>query len=147
MQSSAPTPATLVPTLTDLFNKRVKHPATALQPGDSLHLTAPILGFPKGRKVAIYGYCVQFDTQGFAYSAVAYVRPDGLNDHAVAYSEREAGRYPTDAQREQWFGSVLMYLTEIDLTDYADCLRLERLSERVTPLLPAAIAIDYRLAA
>ena len=145
MQSPAPTAATLVPTLTDLFNKRLKHPATDLQPGDSLHLTAPILGFPKGRKVAIYGYCVQFDTQGFAYSAVAYVRPDGLSEHAVAYSEREAGRYPTDAQRELWFGSVLMYLTEIDLTDYADCLRLERLSERITPLLPAAL--NYRLAA
>jgi hypothetical protein len=40
-----------------------------------------------------------------------------------------------------------MYLTEIDLTDYADCLRLERLSERVLPLLPAAVIIDYRKAA
>jgi hypothetical protein len=147
MQSSATTPATLVPALTDLFNKRVKHPATALQPGDSLHLTAPLLGFPKGRKVAVYGYCVQIDTQGFAYSAVAYVRPDSLNDHAVAYSEREAARYPAVDQREQWFGSVLMYLTEIDLTEYADCLKLERLSERITPLLPAATIIDYRLAA
>jgi hypothetical protein len=66
--------------------------------------------------------------------------------HAVAYTEREARRYATANQREQWFGSVLMYLTEIDLTDYADCLRLERLSERVTPLLPAAITL-YRQAA
>jgi hypothetical protein len=146
MQSAAPTSATLVPTLADLFNKRVKHAATDLRPGDSFHLTAPMLGFPKGRKVSIYGYCVQYDTQGHAYAVTAYVRPDELNDHAVAYSEREAARYPTDSQREQWFGSVLMYLTEIDLTDYADCLKLERLSERVTPLLPAATII-YRQAA
>jgi hypothetical protein len=139
--------ASLVPTLIDLFNKRVRHLATDLQPGDALHLMAPLLGFKKGRKVSIYGYCVEYDTQGQAFSVTAYVRPDGLGDHTLAYAERQAGRYPTANQKEQWFGSVLMYLTEIDLTDYADCLRLERLSERVLPLLPAAVIIDYRKAA
>jgi hypothetical protein len=139
MRSAATTTAPLVPSLTDLFNKRVRHLATDLQPGDSLHLMAPILGFKKGRKVSIYGYCVEYDTQGQPFSVTAYVRPDGLGDHTLAYSERQAGRYPTAGQREQWFGSVLMYLTEIDLTDYADCLRLERLSERVLPLLPDTV--------
>jgi hypothetical protein len=141
------TSAPLVPTLADLFNKRVRHAITDLKAGDSLHLTAPVHCFPRGRKLAIYGYCTQFDTQGQAYAVTAYVRPDDLDHYTVAYAEREAGRYPIDSQREQWFGSVLMYLVEIDLTDYADCLRLERLSERVTPLLPAAIAIPYLQAA
>jgi hypothetical protein len=139
MRSAAITSAPLVPTLADLFNKRVRHAITALQAGDSLHLTAPVHGFARGRKLGIYGYCVQYDTQGQPYAVVAYVRPDELSRYAVAYAEREAGRYPTDSQREQWFSSVLMYLVEIDLTDYADCLRLERLSERVTPLLPVAL--------
>lgn len=129
----------LLPTLPDLFNKRVRHPLTTLQPGDSLHLTAAVCGFPKGRKVSIYGFCVQFDTQGDAIGVTAYVRPDSLSEHAVAYSERDAQRYPTANQREQWFGSVLMYLTEIDLTDYADCLRLERLNERVAMALSDTI--------
>jgi hypothetical protein len=143
MQLSATTPAPLVPTLADVFNKRVRHAATDLQGGDQLHFTAPVLGFPKGGVQAIYGYCVYTDEQGQPYAVTAYVRGGA---HAVAYTEREARRYATANQREQWFGSVLMYLTEIDLTDYADCLRLERLSERVTPLLPAAITL-YRQAA
>jgi hypothetical protein len=140
MQSTAITTASLVPTLADIVNKRVRHNATDLQGGDQLHFTAPVLGFPKGGVAGIYGYCVYTDDQGQPYAVTAYVRGGA---HAVAYTEREARRYPTANQREQWFGSVLMYLTEIDLTDYADCLRLERLSERLTPML-AATAINYR---
>jgi hypothetical protein len=144
MQSTATVPAPLVPTLADVLNKRVRHAVTDLQGGDQLHFTAPVLGFPKGGVAGIYGYCVYTDDQGQAYAVTAYVR-GGM--YAVAYTDREARRYPTANQREQWFGSVLMYLTEIDLTDYADCLRLERLSERVTPMLAAANTIDYRQAA
>jgi aminoglycoside phosphotransferase (APT) family kinase protein len=144
MQSTATISTSLVPTLADVVNKRVRHAATNLQVGDQLHFTAPVLGFPKGGVAGIYGYCVYTDEQGQVYAVTAYVR-GGI--HAVPYTEREARRYPAANQREQWFGSVLMYLTEIDLTDYADCLRLERLSERVTPLLPAAITSDYRQAA
>jgi hypothetical protein len=139
MRSAAITSAPLVPTLADLFNKRVRHAITDLLPGDALHFTAPVLGFPKGRKVFIHGYCTQYDTQGHAYAVTAYVRPLAIGEHTLAYAEREACRYPTDNQQEQWFGSVLMYLTEIDLTDYADCLRLERLNERLVPLVPAAL--------
>jgi hypothetical protein len=146
MQSTALTSASLVPTLADLFNKRVRHAITDLQPGDSLHATAPLLGFPRGRKIDVYGYCTQYDAQGQAYAVVAYVRPFQMGQHTVTYSEREAGRYPATNQQEQWFGSVLMYLTEIDLTEYADCLRLERLSQHLVPLLPAALT-TYRQAA
>jgi hypothetical protein len=145
MRATATTPAPLVPMLTDVVNKRHKHLATDLQPGDQLHFTAPILGFARGTVHALYGYCVHFDTHGSAYAVTGYING---GPHAVPYTEREARRYPTANQHEQWFGSVLMYMTEIDLTDYADCLRLERLSERVLPLLPADVALPfYRQAA
>ena len=144
MQSPATTAAALVPTLADVVNKRVRHNAADLQGGDQLHFTAPVLGFKRGSVQPIFGYCVYTDEQGQVYAVTAYVRG---GEHAVPYTEREARRYPAANQREQWFGSVLMYLTEVDLTDYADCLRLERLSERVTPLLPAATTVSYREAA
>ncbi len=147
MRPTAPTPAPLVPTLADVVNKRLRHPATDLQAGDQLHFTAPVLGFPRGTSRAIYGYCVYTDDQGQAYAVRAYVRPTNLGDFVVAFTERDARRYPTANQQERWFGEYLMYLTEIDLTDYADCLRLERLSERVTPLLPAATTAPYLQAA
>ena len=139
MRSTSPASAPLVPTLADLFNKRVRHAITTLQAGDAIHLTAPVLGFAKGRKLFLCGYCTEYDTQGQPYAVTAYVRPDSLDAHAVSYSQRQAGRYPTHNQQEQWFGTVLMYLVEIDLTDYADCLRLERANERLLPLLPAAV--------
>jgi hypothetical protein len=134
MRSTATTPAPLLPTLPDASNKRVRHLSSDLQGGDQLHLTASILGFKRGAVLPLYGYCALFDETGRAYSVRGYVRPLSL-DHAVPFSEREAVRFRFDNQQERWFGERLMYLTEIDLTDYADCLRLERLSERVLPLL------------
>jgi hypothetical protein len=138
--------STLLPTLADALNKRVRHTATDLLPGDQLHLTAPLLGFTRGRSLGIYGFCLHTDEQGQPYAVRAYVRPDALTDFVVAFSERDARKYPAANQREVWFGERLMYLVEIDLTDYADCLRLERLSARVLPLLPAD-TIAYRQAA
>jgi hypothetical protein len=105
MRPAATISAPLVPALTDLFNKRVRHAATDLQPGDQLHFTAPILGFARGTVHALYGYCVHYDAQGQPYAVTGYINGGPL---AVAYTEREARRYPTPGQREQWFGSVLM---------------------------------------
>ena len=147
MRTPATSSASLIPTLADLFNKRLRHPITDLQAGDNLHLGAPILGFPKGHAVPVYGYCVQYDAQGRPYAVTAYVRPLSLNEHAVGYAQREAARYPSANQQEQWFGAVLLYLTEIDLTDYADCLRLERLPSRLADLLQPEPAVSYRQAA
>jgi len=135
----------LVPTLPDLFNKRRRHNATELQGGDQLHATSSLLGFKRGAVLPIYGYCVLTDERGQVYSVRAYVRPVSM-DHAVAFDSREAVRYPSNGlgtQQEYWFGAYLMYLTEIDLTDYADCLRLERLSARVLPLLVEATEYSY----
>jgi hypothetical protein len=138
MATTLTTPAALVPTLPDVANRRRKHLVTDLQGGDQLHLTAALLGFKRGAVVPLYGYCALRDAQGQVYSVRGYVRPLTLA-YAVPFSEREAVRFRADNQQERWFGEVLMYLTEIDLTDYADCLRLERLSERVLPLLSAEL--------
>lgn len=131
----------LVPSLRDATDKRKEHAVTTLQGGDQLHLTAKLLGFPKGSVLPVYGYCALYDEQGQPYSVRAYVRPLSTDKPAVCFGEREAVRFRFDTQREQWFGSVLMYLTEIDLTDFADCLRLERLpdalSDLIYPTLPA----------
>lgn len=149
MRPNASIPAPLVPTLPDLFNKRRRHLATSLQGGDQLHATSSLLGFKRGAVLPIYGYCVLADEHGQPYSVRAYVRPVSM-DHAVAFDSREAVRYPANTlgtQQEYWFGSYLMYLTEIDLTDYADCLRLERLSLRITPLLVDTTDFSYVQAA
>jgi hypothetical protein len=129
------TPASLIPTLPDVLTRRRQHAVTDLQPGDQLHLTAAILGFARGRVLPIYGYCVHTDEQGQPFLVRAYVRADEARGHAVPFHQRDARLHPTTGQRERWFGAVLMYMVEIDLTDYADCLRLERLSQRVLPLL------------
>ena len=148
MSSLSTATAALVPTLPDIVNRRRKHSVTDLQPGDQLHTTAPILGFARGRVLPIYGYCVHTDDNGQDYAVRAYVRADEARGHAVGFSQRDARLRPTTGQREVWFGSVLMYMVEVDLTDYADCLRLERLSERVLPLLaPAEVEYSHSLAA
>ncbi|MGI4862397.1 MAG: hypothetical protein ACRYFZ_00625 [Janthinobacterium lividum] len=137
----------LLPTLPDLFNKRVRHLITDLQAGDNLHPTSKLLGFPKGYTLPIYGYCALYDADGQPYQVRAYVRPLSFEQKGVvASSEREAVRFRFDNQREVWFGERLMYLLEIDLTDHADCLRLERLPERVLALLPGT-STYYRQAA
>ena len=140
------TPATklLIPTLTDAIDKRVSHPVAELMPGDQLHLKAKALGFPKGAVLPIYGYCALFDENGCAYCITAYVRPTGgAGQQMVAYSERDAVRFRFESQKEQWFGSVLMYLVPIDLTDHAEILKLERLPAHVAEL----VAPTFRMAA
>lgn len=131
-------------TLPDVLNKRVSHPVAVLLPGDQLHLKAKVLGFPKGAVLPIYGYCALFDEDGQAYCVTAYVRPTGSEgQQLVPYSDREAVRYRFENQKEQWFGAVLMYLVPVDLTDYADVLKLERQPAHLADLL----APTYRLAA
>lgn len=130
----------LTPTLPDALNKGIDHDVADLQGGDQLHLKARLLGFPKGAVLPIYGYCTLYDENGSPYCITAYVRPTGASGQpVVAYTERDANRYRFDNQQERWFGAVLMYLVPVDLTDYADVLKLERQPAHVAELLrPAA---------
>lgn len=131
-------PAPLVPTLPDVADKRLRHQLADLRGGDQFHFTARALGFPKGAVVPAYGKCVYYDPEtGQPYAVTAYVRG---GSEAVPYAERQAVKYRTAHQKEQWFGSVLLFLTEIDLTDYADVLRLERVAEPLAQLLYPELA-------
>lgn len=141
------TPAAKPLTLPDVLNKSVTHPVAALLPGDQLHLKAKALGFPKGAVLPVYGYCALFDDAGQAYCVTAYVRPTGgEGQQLVAYRDREAVRYHFEGQKEQWFGAVLMYLVPVDLTDYADVLKLERQPAPLAQLLAPEVHA-YALAA
>lgn len=144
MTTLASKPSPLVPTLPDAVNKRLRHPVTDLRGGDQLFLTAKVLGFAKGSKLAIYGFCILRDADGTPYQVRAYVR-GGAN--CVSYAQREAKRYRFENQEEKWFGSFLMYLTEIDLTDYADCLRLKRQPEPLVRLLYPEVEYSHAQAA
>ena len=144
---STPAAKPLTPTLPDVLDKSRSHSVAKLLPGDQLHLKAKALGFPKGAVLPIYGYCALFDDNGRAYCVTAYVRPTGgEGQQMVAYSERDAVRFRFDSQKEQWFGAVLMYLVPVDLTDYADVLKLERQPAPIAQLL-APDTTAYRIAA
>jgi hypothetical protein len=98
-----------------------------LLPGDLLHLKATVAGRPKGTVLPVLGYCLYFDAQGQPYALRAYVPlcPEG----ATTYAGREAARFPEPGQQERWLGGVQMYFTELDLTDHAHELALERRRE------------------
>ena len=129
----------LVPSLLDAADKRIKHPVTDLRGGDQLHFTSKALGYPKNSIQAIYGYCVVTDDDGVVFQVLAYLRPLSAAG-AVAYTERTAVRWRFNDQREAWFGHYLTHLVEVDLTDYHDCLRLERQPESLQTLLTPSVA-------
>lgn len=133
----------LPPTLPDVLKKGLDHPVATLLPGDNLHLKAKALGFPKGASLPVYGYCTLFDEDDRPYCTTAYVRPWDMAQ-AVPFSERDAVRFRFDNQKEEWFGERLMYLVPVDLTDYADVLKLERqpvhVAEMLCPEAPLRLA-------
>ncbi|MVN78943.1 hypothetical protein GO988_21650 [Hymenobacter sp. HMF4947] len=95
--------------------------------GDLLHLKAEVAGRPKGTVLPVLGYCLCFDAQGQPYALRAYVPI--CPAYATTYAGREAARFPEPGQRERWLGGVQMRFTEIDLTDHAHELAVERRRE------------------
>ncbi|MBF9140809.1 hypothetical protein [Hymenobacter properus] len=147
MSTPAAKPLT-VPPLPDAVARHLSHDVTALRGGDQLHLRTAILGYAKGAVLPIYGYCCLRDEHGTPFCVTAYVRPNGAaGQPVVAYSERDAVRFRFEDQTECWFGAVLMYLVPVDLTDYADCLRLERQPATMARLLLNETETPYRQAA
>lgn len=114
-----------------------------LRGGDQLHLTAAVLGLPKGITLPIAGFCATVALDGTTVNVVAYVLPMSATAHSVGFSERDYRRFPCALYREKWFGTPPVCFVEIDLTDYADCVKLERLPER----LQAEMEVSYALAA
>jgi hypothetical protein len=95
--------------------------------GDLLHLKAEVAGRPKGTVLPVLGYCLCIDAQGQPYALRAYVPL--CPAFATTYAGREAARFPEPNQRERWLGGVQMRFTEVDLTDHAHELALERRRE------------------
>lgn len=118
----------LLPPLTSAVKGEKPIPLTeGFQPGDLLHLLAEVVGRPAGTVLPVLGYCLCFDGQGQAYALRAYVPLSPA--FATTYAGREAARFPEPGQQERWLGGVQMYFTELDLTDHAHELRLERRRE------------------
>jgi hypothetical protein len=140
MQSPAAKPFFVfaLPTLPDALRPRDKqaaHSIADIQPGDQLHLTAAVCGLPKGLALPVAGFCATVSLDGQVVNVVAYVLPLSVTAQAVAFTERDYRRFPCALYRETWFGTPPTQLVEIDLTDYADCLRLERQPEPLAQLL------------
>jgi len=98
-----------------------------LREGDLLHLLSHLLGWPKGTVLPVLGYCLCFDAQGQPYALRVYLPLSSVQ--GTTYAGREAARFPEPRQQERWFGGIQMRFTELDLTDHAHELALERRRE------------------
>ena len=126
---TTPTPADLLPALANVLASFQSTPdysvATGFEIADALHLLAAVGGHRPGDVLEVWGYCLSLDDQGQPYALLAYVRPSAT--HSVCYTERQAARFPAAGQQERWLSNVRpLLLTEIDITDHADELALER---------------------
>ena len=145
-----PVPAPLVPTLPahDDPTGRDRHLITDLQEGDLLHFLADVFGqdpdkplYKKGSIVPVFGYCRCDDLNGAPYQVRAY-----LPGFGTTWAAREARRFPTALQEEVLFTLPLM-LTELDLTDHAEALALERhCGAKIIPLYPTPAHVLRRMA-
>jgi hypothetical protein len=118
----------LLPPLPSALKGEKPIPLTeGLLEGDLLHFKAPVAGRPKGTVLPVLGYCLCVDAQGQPYALRAYVPL--CPEFATTYAGREAARFPEPNQRERWLGSIQLYFSEIDLTDHAHELALERRRE------------------
>lgn len=118
----------LLPPLRSFVKGEPPIPLTeGLREGDLLHLLAPVAGRPKGTVLPVLGYCLCVDAQGQPYALRAYVPI--CPEYATTYAGREAARFPEPGQQERWLGGVQMRFSEIDLTDHAHEIRLERRRE------------------
>jgi hypothetical protein len=102
---------------------------------DLVHLLAEVAGRPAGTIWTPLGFCLCCDEAGQPYQLRLYVPLSP--GHATTYAGREASRFPVPGQVERWFRGVHMRFTEVDVTDYADSLALERISGGiVVPMYP-----------
>lgn len=103
---------------------------------DLLHVLAPGLPWPAGTVLPVLGQCLCRDAQGHAWRLLAYV--PACPQECTTYPGRQAARFREEGQVECWFAGIPMgYFTELDITDYADALALERLREAVIiPMYP-----------
>jgi hypothetical protein len=104
--------------------------------GDLIHLLAEVARRPAGTVLPVLGQNACYDAQGNLWRLLAYV--PASPEECTTYAGRQASRFPEAGQLERWFGGVHMRFTEIDITDSAESLALERCTEAVViPMYPA----------
>ncbi|MBG8556187.1 hypothetical protein [Hymenobacter guriensis] len=107
---------------------------SGFHPTDRLHITSPIEGFDAGTILPVLGFCLCFDAEGNTYAVRAYV-----SGYGITAAGREAVRFPTAFQQEEIFADLPQFITELDMTECADAVCLERLHEAVIiPMYPSA---------
>jgi hypothetical protein len=98
-------------------------------------LGCPSTGLSSGTVLPVLGYCINEKVDGTPYCVRAYVPGRG-----TTFAGRQASRFRTALQREVWIGGIRpLFFSEINITDQAEALRLERVVEAV--VIPM---YDYR---
>jgi hypothetical protein len=100
--------------------------SAGFEPTDKLHiLHETIAGHLAGSVVPVLGQRLSRETPTSPpYALVAYVPVSPTV--CIAYAERSAAHFEVDQHIERWFGGVQLYFAEIDITDHAESLALER---------------------
>jgi hypothetical protein len=112
--------------------------STGFAPADKLHiLNEPIAGHLAGSIVPVLGQSLGHETPTSPpYALVAYVPVSPTV--CIAYRDRSAAHFESDQLVERWFNGIQLYFAEIDITDHAENLALERLSAVAPAAAPAA---------
>ena len=119
------TPLEIPPLRSALQPKHLYSLATGFESGDRIHLLAAVGGHRAGDVLDVLGYCLSLDEHGNPYALRAYVRASTTS--SVGYGARQAVRFAEAGQQERWLSNVRpLRLTEIDITDHAEELALER---------------------
>jgi hypothetical protein len=106
--------------------------SAGFEPGDKLHIISKaIAGHVVGSVVPVLGQCLSRETPTEApYALVAYVPVSPTI--CTSYMERSAAHFEVDQHIERWFGGVQLYFAEVDVTDHAEGLALERMPAAAT---------------
>lgn len=116
---------TLLPPLRSALEPKLTYDmATGFCEGDLLHLLSAVARRPAGTVLPVLGQCLCLDASGLAWRLLAYV-PASPQD-CTTYAGRTASRFPEAGQQERWFAGVHLVFTEIDITDSAEALAVER---------------------
>jgi hypothetical protein len=107
---------------------RAKNPSLTdgFREGDLLHLKAQVAGRPKGTVLPVLGYCLRRCPGPAPRLTGLRAALPRVRHHLRRPRSRPL---PGAKQRERWLGSIQLYFSEIDLTDHAHELVLERRRE------------------
>ncbi|MCC3156467.1 hypothetical protein LJ737_04415 [Hymenobacter sp. 15J16-1T3B] len=132
-------PAPLVPMLADVRARAHKHdPALGFRDSDLLHIIRNCEDRSAGQVLPVLGYCICFGVNQEAYAVRVYVP-----GRQTTSAGREALRFPTALETEVLFVPLPAFITEIDVTDSAHCLALERVHEAVViPMYASQTALQ-----